>query len=209
MKKILVLLVVILLMFPIASVQVYASETEQEITQEQAPSEDLQVEEQPSDETLNEGSINLQEAKEVIKQIIETIIAAVVGALGGLSVTIIAKAVLTNLVTKVNNGNSDIEATKKETIEALKEVKNSADSVLATVQESAKANTEDIKQLKQELIEENQKSNAELKADIELIKLALPRIAGGMNELVFNGIAESVYELLNSEGDNNEEGKAL
>ena len=75
--------------------------------------------------------------------------------------------------------------------------------------------SDEVKRITKELEEENrknneqmQKANAQVKADIDLLKTAIPYMAGGMNELVRNGIAESVYDLL-KKGEVDEESKEI
>ncbi len=207
MKKILLVIMVILMAIPmVGTITVYANETNQEIVEEiplETPSKN------EGENNLDEYLSKLEEAKEIVKDIVKWIISAIIGGLGGLSVSLLFKKFLGGLVAKVLQGKNDISATKAETEKQVKEIRNEVSSTLASLEKSRNDMMEGFKGMKAQLIEENQKSNAELKEDINLIKKALPYIAGGMTELVKNGIAESVYDLLSKKGELNEESEEI
>lgn len=191
-------------------VNIPIEEPKEDVTE--TPSED---EPTTDNEIPSEEPIILDKAEDITKKISEYVISAVLGILGTVSVSLVFKNILAKLIESIVVALKDLKAKKKEVDEELVNNKNEVERVLASLEKSHSEMMKGFEEMKAQLEEENrknneqmQKANAQVKADIDLIKTAIPYMAGGMNELVRNGIAESVYDLL-KKGEVNEESEEI
>ncbi len=118
-------------------------------------------------------------------QIVEWIIAGVLGLLGTSAVAIAFRKHLKSLIKSVSTALGLLKTNKDTAEEDIKKIKEEADNTLAS-----------LKNIKEEMLEINKKEFEVLYKQISLLSKVVLYMAGGMKELVVNGTAEHVCNLL-------------
>ncbi len=125
------------------------------------------------------------EVESYVTNVTEYIIAGVLGLLGTTGVAVLFRKQLKGLINRILDGIAAIWKNKENAEEELNAIKNNVDSTLASLQN-----------VKEELVDTNKHEFEALSKKVNLLCEVVLYMAGGLKELVVNGTAESISDVL-------------
>ncbi len=184
MKKLfLIFLLSIGFIFSGSSTTVYASELPEENTSTEIQEEREEI----SIETMPELTEEQKEIEDYTTRLTEWIIAGVIGLLGTSALAIAFRKHLKNLIASVING-----------ISLLKTSKDKADEDITTITKKAQDTIATLEKLKDEIVEQDKERFSVLETQIKVLITAFMSLVGGTKELVVNGTAEYISNILST-----------
>lgn len=156
------------------------------------PEENLSTEiQEESEEILTETIPELTEEQKEIEdyttRLTEWIIAGVMGLLGTSAIAIAFRKHLKNLIASVVNG-----------ISLLKTSKDRAEEDITLITKKAQDTIASLEKLKDEIVEQDKEKFSVLEAQVKLLITVFMSLVGGTKELVVNGTAEYISNILST-----------